>query len=122
MRRKAAMATAEAKIHVSEFTNEPFIDFSKPENRKAMEDALKKVASEFGREYPMYLGGQKVVTIEKRTRRKLLAFSKRPLPKWPRKPWKPPTRPLNPGSAFPPISVLTASSALPSCSANANLK
>ena len=61
------MATAEAKIHVSEFTNEPFIDFSKPENRKAMEDALKKVASEFGREYPMYIGGQKVVTAEKRT-------------------------------------------------------
>src|SRR5271167_1041894 len=62
-----AMATAEAKIHVSEFSNEPFIDFSKPENRKAMEDALKKVASEFGREYPMYIGGQKVITAEKRT-------------------------------------------------------
>ena len=60
------MATAEAKIHVSEFTNEPFVDFSRPENRKAMEDALKKVASEFGREYPMYIGGQKVITTEKR--------------------------------------------------------
>ena len=60
------MATAEAKIHVSEFTNEPFVDFSQPENRKAMEDALKKVASEFGREYPMYIGGQKVITTEKR--------------------------------------------------------
>ena len=60
------MATAEAKIHVSEFSNEPFVDFSKPENRKAMEDALKKVAAEFGREYPMYIGGQKVVTTEKR--------------------------------------------------------
>ena len=61
------MATAEAKIQVSEFTNEPFIDFSKPENRSAMEAALKKVASEFGREYPMYIAGQKVVTAEKRT-------------------------------------------------------
>lgn len=60
------MATAEAKIHVSEFTNEPFLDFSKPENCKAMQDALKKVASEFGREYPMYIGGQKVITTEKR--------------------------------------------------------
>lgn len=60
------MATAEAKIHISEFTNEPFVDFSKLENRKAMEDALKKVASEFGREYPMYIGGQKVFTTEKR--------------------------------------------------------
>ena len=61
------MATAEAKIHLSEFTNEPFVDFSKPENRKAMEDALAKVASEFGREYPMYIGGQKVITTAKRT-------------------------------------------------------
>jgi 1-pyrroline-5-carboxylate dehydrogenase len=61
------MATAEKTLHVSEFTNEPFIDFSKPENRKRMEDALKKVKSEFGREYPMWLGGQKVVTHEKRT-------------------------------------------------------
>ena len=54
------MATAEKTVHVSEFTNEPFIDFSKAENRKRMEDALKKVKSEFGREYPMWLGGQKV--------------------------------------------------------------
>src|SRR6266403_1652780 len=61
------MATAEKTVHVSEFTNEPFIDFSKPDNRKRMEDALKKVKSEFGREYPMWLGGQKVVTQEKRT-------------------------------------------------------
>src|SRR6202171_910147 len=60
------MATAEKTVHVSEFTNEPFIDFSKPENRKRMEDALKKVKSEFGREYPMWLGGQKVTTREKR--------------------------------------------------------
>ena len=61
------MATAEARIQVSEFSNEPFVDFSKPENRKAMEDALKKVASEFGREYPMYIGGRKVTTASKRT-------------------------------------------------------
>ena len=60
------MATAEQKLHISEFTNEPFIDFSKPENRKRMEDALKKVKSEFGHEYPMWLGGQKVTTPEKR--------------------------------------------------------
>jgi 1-pyrroline-5-carboxylate dehydrogenase len=61
------MATAEAKVHVSEFTNEPFIDFSQAANRAAMEAALKKVASEFGREYPMYIAGQKVVTADKRT-------------------------------------------------------
>src|SRR5260370_3324683 len=61
------MATAEQNLHLTEFTNEPFIDFSKPENRMRMEEALKKVKSEFGREYPIWLGGQKVSTAEKRT-------------------------------------------------------
>ncbi len=61
------MATAEQIVHVSEFTNEPFVDFSQPENRQRMEGALKNVAAEFGREYPMWLGGQKVITAEKRT-------------------------------------------------------
>jgi len=59
------MATAEAKLHKKEFTNEPFVDFTKAENRAAMEAALKKVASEFGREYPMYINGQEVKTSEK---------------------------------------------------------
>ena len=40
------MATAEAKLHVPEFTNEPFIDFSNAENRKRMEAAGK--LGEFG--------------------------------------------------------------------------
>src|SRR5260370_35299901 len=61
-----AMATAEQVVHVSEFTNEPFIDFSKPENRKRMEEALKKVKGEFAREYPMWLGGKKVTMPDKR--------------------------------------------------------
>src|SRR4029077_20326692 len=61
------MATAEQIVHVSEFTNEPFIDFSKAENRSRMEEALKKVKAEFGREYPMWLNGKKVITTEKRT-------------------------------------------------------
>src|SRR5206468_4582240 len=60
------MATAESTVRLTEFTNEPFIDFSKPENRRAMEAALKKVAAEFTREYPMYIDGQKVITKEKR--------------------------------------------------------
>ena len=60
------MATAEQKIQVTEFTNESCIDFSKPENRKAMEAALKKVTSEFGKEYPIWLNGQRVTTAEKR--------------------------------------------------------
>jgi 1-pyrroline-5-carboxylate dehydrogenase len=60
------MATAETKPQVSEFVNEPFIDFSRPENRARMEQALKKVAGEFGREYPMYIDGQKMITTEKK--------------------------------------------------------
>jgi len=60
------MATAEAKLQVPEFTNEPFIDFTNPENRKKMEDALKNVRAEFGREYPMWIGGQKVITTGKK--------------------------------------------------------
>jgi 1-pyrroline-5-carboxylate dehydrogenase len=61
------MATAEQVVHVSEFTNEPFIDFTKAENRTRMQEALKKVKAEFGREYPMWLNGKKVTTAEKRT-------------------------------------------------------
>ena len=59
------MVTAEVKVKRGEFTNEPFTDFSKPENRKAMEDALKKVAGELGREYPLYIAGEAVTTTER---------------------------------------------------------
>lgn len=58
------MATAETKLQRPEFTNEPFIDFSKPENRKAQEEALAKVRSQFGQTYPLWIGGQKVETGE----------------------------------------------------------
>jgi 1-pyrroline-5-carboxylate dehydrogenase len=60
------VATAEAKLHVPEFTNEPFIDFLNAENRKKMQEALKNVHSEFGREYPMWIGGQNAITRGKR--------------------------------------------------------
>lgn len=43
-----------------EFKNEPFTDFTNPENKKRMEAALEKVASEFGREYPLVIGGEKI--------------------------------------------------------------
>jgi 1-pyrroline-5-carboxylate dehydrogenase len=61
------MATAETAVRVGEFANEPFVDFSKAENRAAMEAALAKVAGEFGREYPMWIGGEKVYTTAKMT-------------------------------------------------------
>src|ERR1017187_3043749 len=60
------MATAESKPHVTEFTNEPFIDFANPENQKKMEAALHKVQAEFGHEYPMWIAGKKVITTDKK--------------------------------------------------------
>ena len=45
-----------------EFRNEPFTDFSKEENARAMREALAKVATELGREYPLVIGGERVET------------------------------------------------------------
>ena len=45
--------------------NEEFIDFSKTENRKAMEAAIAQVKSQLGREYPLTIGGQNVTTTDK---------------------------------------------------------
>jgi 1-pyrroline-5-carboxylate dehydrogenase len=59
------MATAETTVRVGQFANEAFVDFTQAENKAAMEMALKKVAGEFGREYPMYIGGEKVFTTAK---------------------------------------------------------
>jgi len=59
------MTSPATTMHRGEFQNEPFIDFSRPENRKAMEDALRHVRGMFGREYPLVVGGEKVTTPEK---------------------------------------------------------
>src|SRR5947209_14911314 len=42
------------------FINEPLIDFSKEENRKAQIEALEQVKSELGRTYPLIIGGKKI--------------------------------------------------------------
>jgi 1-pyrroline-5-carboxylate dehydrogenase len=47
-----------------EFRNEPLTDFSKPQNRSAMETALEKVKSEFGREYPLVIGGERITGLK----------------------------------------------------------
>ncbi|MFH1829386.1 MAG: L-glutamate gamma-semialdehyde dehydrogenase [Pseudomonadota bacterium] len=47
------------------FRNEPFTNFTDVENKKAMEDALAKVAGEFGREYPMVIGGKEITSKHK---------------------------------------------------------
>jgi 1-pyrroline-5-carboxylate dehydrogenase len=47
------------------FQNEPYADFSIPANRQAMEAALAKVHSEFGREYDLLIAGERLRTPEK---------------------------------------------------------
>ncbi|HXW18113.1 MAG TPA: aldehyde dehydrogenase family protein, partial [Candidatus Acidoferrales bacterium] len=58
-------ATLTTSVERGEFKNEPFVDFSRPENRKSMEAALAKVRSEFGREYPLVIGGRDITTTDK---------------------------------------------------------
>lgn len=50
---------------VTAFKNEPLTDFNKPENKKAMEDALSKIKKEFGREFPIVIGGEIITTKDK---------------------------------------------------------
>lgn len=55
-------AAAEKMGALSEFRNEPFTDFSIAENEKAMKEALKKVRSQLGRQYPLVIGGEHIET------------------------------------------------------------
>lgn len=43
-----------------DFKNEPFVDYSRPENAAAMRAAIAKVESELGREYPNIINGEKI--------------------------------------------------------------
>ncbi|MGB2868509.1 MAG: L-glutamate gamma-semialdehyde dehydrogenase [Bacteroidota bacterium] len=47
------------------FKNEPLTDFTKPANRSAMEKALAKVKANFGKEYPIVIGGEEIRTENK---------------------------------------------------------
>src|SRR5919199_1100177 len=49
---------------VPEFTNEQTSDFSQPANRQAMGEAIAQVRDEFGREWPLVIGGERVTTGE----------------------------------------------------------
>lgn len=46
------------------FTNEPLIDFSKEEHKRAQIDALEQVKSELGQTYPLIIGGKKITSAE----------------------------------------------------------
>ncbi|KIL35017.1 1-pyrroline-5-carboxylate dehydrogenase [Cohnella kolymensis] len=47
------------------FVNEPFTDFSQEENKSAMKAALNKVKQQLGREYPLHIGSDRVMTEAK---------------------------------------------------------
>src|SRR5487761_1086748 len=44
-------------VPLSAFANEPYTDFSTPENRVAAQSALEQVRSQFGREYDLWIAG-----------------------------------------------------------------
>src|ERR1044071_4951898 len=44
------------------FQNEPLMDFSNERNQAAMREAIAQVESEFGREYPLLIGGKRYTT------------------------------------------------------------
>lgn len=50
---------------LDEFRNEPFTDFSQPENAEAFKAALEKVRSEMGREHPITINGEKITLDSK---------------------------------------------------------
>lgn len=49
------------------YANEPFTNFALEDNVKAMQAAIAKVKGELGREYPLYIGAEKVMTEAKIT-------------------------------------------------------
>jgi 1-pyrroline-5-carboxylate dehydrogenase len=61
----ADLATATARTAQTPFSNEPFIDFTLAENKRAMLDALAKVEAELGREYDLIIGGRRLQTTGK---------------------------------------------------------
>lgn len=55
----------QTQIVMDEFKNEPFTDFSTPENAEAMKAAIEKVRSELGREYPVVINGMQITLAKK---------------------------------------------------------
>jgi len=49
---------------LTEFRNEPFTDFTRPENRALMQAAIDKVRSQLGQRYPIVINGEKIYRDE----------------------------------------------------------
>ncbi|MBX5437171.1 MAG: L-glutamate gamma-semialdehyde dehydrogenase [Alicyclobacillaceae bacterium] len=52
---------------MQEFRNEPLTDFRDPDNRRRMAEALARVESDLGREYPLYIGNEEITTERRLT-------------------------------------------------------
>lgn len=65
------MATIELSTSIAlrapagNFRNQPFLDFSREETTRAMQDALTRVADQLGQEYDLVIGGRRIRTQEK---------------------------------------------------------
>jgi len=49
---------------VNDYQHEPFTDFLKEENKLAFEEALRLVNSQLGKQYPLVIGGDRIMTEE----------------------------------------------------------
>jgi len=47
------------------YKHEPFTDFTVEENRNTLLEALKQVETDFGKEYPLIIGGERITTDDK---------------------------------------------------------
>ena len=54
-------------LKLSEFRNEPYADFTKPEIRRAMDEAQERIRKQLGREYSLIIGGERIQTTDKLT-------------------------------------------------------
>jgi 1-pyrroline-5-carboxylate dehydrogenase len=57
--------SAPSTTPLTPFTNEPFVDFSKPENKRKMEETLDDVRAKLGREFDIIIGGKRIKTAGK---------------------------------------------------------
>ena len=58
----AKMIESVASRAATPFKNQPFSDFSRPENHQAQTEALEKVRRELGQTYPLVIGGEKITS------------------------------------------------------------
>jgi RHH-type proline utilization regulon transcriptional repressor/proline dehydrogenase/delta 1-pyrroline-5-carboxylate dehydrogenase len=61
-RRRPSRRKANGSETTAPFENEPLIDFSRQENRTRFAEALRRIRQKFGRDYPLWVGGDETET------------------------------------------------------------